>query len=232
MFNVPYHSEPLRLIHYANTYRIIDASGDAIITPDTAGEICYRGPTVTLGYFRSPDENARIFTSDGFLRSGDIGYCTSPPTHPDTADLNSNTDPDPGLWYIVDRAREMIKVRAFQVAPAEIEAVLLRHPDIDDAAVIGLPGSDEKGELIMAFVVRRQHPQDHEERTAAPTVSEEDVHEWIKQRLTRYKWLTGGVKFVDIVPKTASGKILRKILKERETRDSVDAVDSGKEMSK
>ena len=232
MLDVPYHPTPCSLIHYTDTHRIIDASGDAIITPNTAGEICYRGPTVTLGYFRNPDENFRIFTSDGFLKSGDIGYCTSPPTHPDTAVMNSNTDPHPGLWYIVDRAREMIKVRAFQVAPAEIEAVLLSHPNIDDAAVIGLPGSDEMGEVITAFLVRRQHPKEHGEVMAASRVSEDDVREWIKLRLTKYKWLTGAVRFVDIIPKTASGKILRKVLKERELRDMVDAVDSGKEMSK
>lgn len=229
-----YYRNADSLIACINPSRIMDTSGEPIITPNTAGEICYRGPTVTLGYFQNPDENTRIFTSDGFVRSGDIGYCTSPPTHSEVADLNPNTDPNSnGLWYIVDRAREMIKVRAFQVAPAEIEAVLLCHPDIEDAAVVGYPGSDETGELVMAFVVRRQKPKDQgERRIPGPIISEEEVHEWIKQRLTRYKWLTGGVRFVDSIPKTASGKILRKVLKNGETRDRIDAVDSSRELSR
>lgn len=101
------------------------------------GELCVRGPTVTPGYFNNQEANATSFDSDGWFKTGDIGYCDEA-TH---------------KWYIVDRRKELIKVRGFQVAPAELEAVLLLHPHIIDAAVIGIsfPASDD--EFPRAYVV-------------------------------------------------------------------------------
>jgi acyl-CoA synthetase (AMP-forming)/AMP-acid ligase II len=100
--------------------RIIDDDGKDVSGFDTVRELCLRGPTVTSGYFENPKANAESFDSEGFFKTGDIGYC----------------DGKSKKWYIIDRKKELIKVRAFQVAPPEIEGVLLSHPHIVDAAVI------------------------------------------------------------------------------------------------
>jgi acyl-CoA synthetase (AMP-forming)/AMP-acid ligase II len=116
-----------------------------------------------------------------------------------------------GLWYIVDRKKELIKVRGFQVAPAELEGVLLSHPDISDVAVIGVvaggasaKAGEQGSELPRAYVVVKK----------ASLLSEADVQAYMRERLAGYKQLVGGVKFVDAIPKNASGKILKKDLKE------------------
>ncbi|KMP03203.1 4-coumarate-CoA ligase 2 [Coccidioides immitis RMSCC 2394] len=173
--------------------RLIDDSGNNISAYDTRGEICVRGPTIISGYFENPHANAESFDSDGFFKTGDIGYC----------------DSKTKKWYIVDRKKELIKVRGFQVAPPEIEAVLLSHPLIMDAAVIGvtLPG-EEKVEHPRAIVVRQPVPE-------AQSLSEEEVKRFAAARLAKYKSLTGGVKFVDSIPKNASGKILKRLLREQ-----------------
>ena len=100
--------------------KLIDEDGKDISNYDVRGELCVRGPTIINGYFENPEANARDWDGDGYFKTGDIAYCSS-----------KNK-----LWYIVDRRKEMIKVRGFQVAPAEIEGVLIAHPVIDDAAVI------------------------------------------------------------------------------------------------
>ncbi|KAM3416146.1 hypothetical protein BST61_g7754 [Cercospora zeina] len=111
-----------------------------------------------------------------------------------------------GLYYIVDRKKELIKVRGFQVAPPELEGVLLSHPDIADAAVIGVPDPVREGdELPRAYITRREG--------AKP--SEDEVKAYVKERLTYYKQLEGGVVFVDAIPKNASGKILKRLLREQ-----------------
>ena len=211
--------------------RLIDPeSSNTITSPSTAGEICLRGPTITRGYFRNETANASLFTPDGFLMTGDIGFCTSAPTGNridlsreanDVASVSNVSIPggkdNEGLWYIIDRRREMIKVRGFQVAPAEIEAVLLQHPEVLDAAVIGIPGNDEVGELVRAYVVTKR--EEFKGIGNNTIVTEEELKHWIQDRLARFKWLTAGVRFVDSIPKTASGKILKKELREWAKRE-------------
>jgi 4-coumarate--CoA ligase len=163
--------------------KLVDENGKDVSAYDVRGELCVRGPTVIPGYFENDKANAESFDNEGFFHTGDIAYC----------------DAKSKKWYIVDRKKELIKVRGFQVAPPELEGLLLGHPDIVDAAVIGIPVGDDT-ELPRAYVVRR--PGSDEK-----ALTEDVVKEWVGSRLARYKRLEGGVKFVDAIPKNASGKV-------------------------
>lgn len=151
-----------------------------------SGEILIRGPQVMKGYLGRPDATAAMIDTDGWLHTGDIGY----------------VDAD-GWLFVVDRVKELIKYKGFQVAPAELEALLLTHPDIADAAVVG--AYDEDGnEIPHAFVVR------------APTadgLSENDVLLYVAERVAPYKRVRR-ITFIDTVPRATSGKILRRQLRE------------------
>ncbi|EGT35296.1 hypothetical protein CAEBREN_30220 [Caenorhabditis brenneri] len=151
------------------------------------GEICVRGPTVMLGYLGRPEATASTII-DGWLHTGDIGYI--------------NED---GNLFIVDRLKELIKVKGLQVPPAELEDILLSHPKIRDCAVIGIPDA-KAGELPKAFVVRSD-----------TTLSEQEVKDFVKPKVSKYKYLEGGVEFIEEIPKSASGKILRRYLRDRST---------------
>lgn len=107
-----------------------------------------------------------------------------------------------GYFYIVDRLKELIKVKGFQVAPAELEALLLQHPHINDVAVIGVD-DERSGELPRAFVVR-----------SSDDLTEQQVEDYVKGRVAEHKQLKGGVKFIKEIPKSPSGKILRRLLKD------------------
>jgi 4-coumarate--CoA ligase len=188
--------------------RLVDEEGKDITAFDTRGEACVRGPTVVRQYLNNPKANAETWDEEGYLHSGDILYC----------------DSKTKLWYIVDRKKarlngslfraiatanakqELIKVRGFQVAPPELEAVLLEAKDrIVDVAVIGLkakPGSD--AERPRAYVVRKP----------STNISEDEVKKIISDNLASYKKLTGGVVFLDEIPKSPSGKILKRVLRD------------------
>ncbi|RAH44982.1 acyl--CoA ligase [Aspergillus brunneoviolaceus CBS 621.78] len=175
--------------------KLIDHAGNNISAYNVRGEICVRGPTVTPGYFNNFAANKESFDEDGWFHTGDMGYCAR----------------ETGKWYIVDREKELIKVRGFQVAPLELEAVLISHPLIVDAAVIGIKHLFPGTELPQAYVVRR--PRDGDRLTA------ENVKSYLVQRLASYKALTGGVRFVDAKPKNASGKILKRLLREQSQKE-------------
>ncbi|CAK4031062.1 acyl-coenzyme A synthetase [Lecanosticta acicola] len=171
--------------------KLVDEDGKDITDYDVRGELCVRGPTIVKGYFENPEANARDWDEDGYFHTGDI------------ASIDSKSK----LYYIVDRKKELIKVRGFQVAPPELEGVLLSHPNLVDAAVIGVPDPvREGGELPRGYVVRR------DPKSNTPT--EQEVHQMMKDKLTSYKRLEGGVVFVESIPKNASGKILKRILRE------------------
>ena len=177
--------------------KLVDENGNDITAYNVPGEMCVRGPTVIKGYFNSPSANAESYDAERFFKTGDIMYC----------------DSDTKKWYIIDRKKELIKVRGFQVAPPELEAVLLTHPQIVDTAVIGVstpvPGEpDAEAEYPRAYVVRRPGPEGAK-LTAA------EVKEYTAKRLAGFKKLVGGVVFVDAIPKNASGKILKRVLRER-----------------
>jgi acyl-CoA synthetase (AMP-forming)/AMP-acid ligase II len=155
------------------------------IGPNESGELLVRGPQIMLGYHNNEKATKETITADGWLRTGDIGYY----------DENQ-------CFYITDRLKELIKVKGFQVPPAELEEILRSHPAIADAAVIGIPDRSS-GELPRAYVVAKDS-----------NLSEKDVKDFVSERVAEYKRLEGGVEFVQQVPKNATGKILRKELKE------------------
>jgi acyl-CoA synthetase (AMP-forming)/AMP-acid ligase II len=148
------------------------------------GELWMRGPQVMAGYLNNPEATAATIDSDGWLRSGDV------------AEVDSE-----GYFEIVDRLKELIKYKGFQVPPAELEALLLTHPAVEDAAVIGVP-DDECGELPKAFVV------------VADGVSDEEIMEFVAERVSPQKQIRL-IERIDEVPKSPSGKILRRVLAER-----------------
>ncbi|MEV6292290.1 4-coumarate--CoA ligase family protein [Streptomyces sp. NPDC051896] len=152
-----------------------------------SGEILIRGPQVMKGYLGRPDATAAMIDADGWLHTGDVGY----------------TDED-GWLYVVDRVKELIKYKGFQVAPAELEALLLTHPRIADAAVIGTYDGDGN-EVPHAFVVRRA------DTAGEPT--ENEIMRYVAERVAPYKRVRR-VTFIDTVPRAASGKILRRELRE------------------
>ncbi|HKR22046.1 MAG TPA: long-chain fatty acid--CoA ligase, partial [Pyrinomonadaceae bacterium] len=148
-------------------------------------EVCVRGPQVMKGYLNNPEATAQTIDPDGWLHTGDIGYA----------------DED-GHFFIVDRAKELIKYKGLQVAPAELEAVLLTHPCIADAAVIPCP-DDEAGEVPKAIVVLKQ--------AAEP----ESIMEFVAERVAPHKKIRY-VEFMETIPKSPSGKILRRVLVDME----------------
>lgn len=154
---------------------------------NVCGELMVRSPSVMLGYLNNPEATAKALTEDGWLRTGDIG----------SYDTN-------GDFYLTDRAKDLIKVQANQVAPAELEDILQSHPLVLDAAVIGVK-HNKYGEAPKAYVVRR-----HGQLTA------DQVQEYIAGRCSKFKWLVGGVEFIDAIPKSKTGKILRNELRKLE----------------
>ncbi|WP_405697246.1 4-coumarate--CoA ligase family protein [Streptomyces coelicoflavus] len=155
---------------------------------DESGEILIRGPQIMKGYLGRPDATAAMIDEDGWLHTGDVGHV--------------DTD---GWLFVVDRVKELIKYKGFQVAPAELEALLLTHPGIADAAVIG-EYNDDGNEVPHAFVVRQP---------AAPGLAEGEIMMYVAERVAPYKRVRK-VTLVDAVPRAASGKILRRQLREQQ----------------
>jgi long-chain acyl-CoA synthetase len=162
---------------------IIDETGRPVGTNEI-GELCVKGPQVMLGYWQRPEETAKVFTADGWLRTGDI----------------ARMDED-GRIYIEDRKKDLIIVSGFNVYPNEVENVLTSHPGVLEAAVIGVP-SAKSGEAVKAFVVRKD-----------PTLDKESLKAFCKKNLTGYK-MPHEVEFVDDLPKSNVGKVLRRELKD------------------
>jgi hypothetical protein len=164
--------------------RLVDKSGQAITEEGVNGEIHIHCPHPMKGYLNNATATAEAFTADGWIRTGDVGYIRD------------------GKWYVVDRTKDLIKVRGWQVSPVEIEAVLLEHPSITDAAVIGVPAQDGTGEVPIAFVVKRDE-----------TLQEKSIQDFLVDRLARYKGVDE-VIFVDTIPRNPTGKILRRVLRD------------------
>jgi acyl-CoA synthetase (AMP-forming)/AMP-acid ligase II len=164
---------------------VVDVSSGDEVEPGNLGEVWIRGPQVMRGYLNNEVATAATIDDEGWLHSGDIGYA----------------DED-GYFFLVDRLKELIKYKGFQVAPAELEALLVAHPEVADAAVIGRPDA-EAGEIPKAFVVKRGD------------VSEEEIIAFVADRVAPQKKVRA-VEFVDQIPKSPSGKILRRVLKDGE----------------
>lgn len=178
-------------------FKLVDDDGKDISGFDVRGELCVRGPSIVAGYFENPEANARDWDEQGYFHTGDIAYVAAKSK----------------LIYIVDRKKELIKVRGFQVAPPELEAVLLSHPLLIDAAVIGVTFGRDDSELPRAYVIRRPGSEE------ARKLTEADVKDFMKGKLAKYKQLEGGVIFVDAIPKNPSGKILKRVLREQAKKE-------------
>jgi acyl-CoA synthetase (AMP-forming)/AMP-acid ligase II len=165
--------------------RVVDPATGADVSRGETGELLVRGPQVMKGYLNAPEATAAMLDPDGWLHTGDLG-----------------TVDEHGYVFIVDRVKELIKYKGLQVAPAELEAVLISHPEVADAAVVRYP-DEEAGEVPKAFVVAR-NPVDPEELMA-----------FVAERVAPHKKVRQ-VEFVDEIPKAASGKILRRLLMDRD----------------
>ena len=155
------------------------------------GELWIKGPNIFKGYLNNPEGTKNALTEDGYFKTGDVGY-----------------QDKEGNFYITDRVKELIKYKGFQVPPAELEGLLASHPKIDDVAVIGIYNKEQATEVPRAYVVPAPGVKGNRE-------TEKDIVAWLQAKVASHKRLRGGVRFVDEVPKSASGKILRRVLKVR-----------------
>jgi acyl-CoA synthetase (AMP-forming)/AMP-acid ligase II len=155
----------------------------------------FKGPNVMAGYLNNDEATRETIDDDGFLHTGDVARVDAS-----------------GCVYIVDRLKELIKYKGYQVPPAELEAVLLGHPDIADAAVIGVTDPESGEEVPKAFVVKQSGASAHRKGGGPSELSEADVMDFVASHVAPYKKVRQ-VAFIDAIPKSASGKILRKDLK-------------------
>ncbi|KAF9883239.1 hypothetical protein FE257_003833 [Aspergillus nanangensis] len=160
------------------------------------GELWLKGPNIFLGYLNNPAGTKHAMSEDGYFKTGDIGH----------QDKNGN-------FYITDRIKELIKYKGFQVAPAELEGLLISHPDIDDVAVISIYNKEQATEVPRAYIVPKQGVQGTWEMGVR-------IIQWVSERVAGHKKLRGGVRFVDEVPKSAAGKILRRVLVDRAKKEA------------
>uniref|UniRef100_A0A2S2NN70 Putative 4-coumarate--CoA ligase n=1 Tax=Schizaphis graminum TaxID=13262 RepID=A0A2S2NN70_SCHGA len=168
--------------------RVVDPTDSTVeYGPGETGEIQVKGPQVMMGYHNNPEATANTISPEGWLSTGDIGYYN-----------------DKKEFFIVDRIKELIKVQGYQVPPAELEGILRTHPAVLDAAVIGVP-DDRTGEAPLAYVVLDPD---------RPAASEADMKTFVAERVAPYKQISAGVRFVESLPKSAAGKILRRLLKD------------------
>jgi 4-coumarate--CoA ligase len=173
------------------------------------GELWIKGPNVFKGYLNNPEGTANALTADGFFKTGDVGY-----------------QDKEGNFFITDRIKEvnllskettsmstnpfhkLIKYKGFQVPPAELEGLLVAHPDIEDCAVIGVYDKEQATELPRAYVVPKSG-------LGRGSQEAKKIVAWLDAKVAHHKRLRGGVHFVDEIPKSISGKILRRVLKLR-----------------
>ncbi|KAL8230446.1 hypothetical protein R6Q57_000224 [Mikania cordata] len=164
--------------------KIVDPESGVSLPRNQRGEICIRGDQIMKGYLNDPEATKRTIDSNGWLHTGDIGLID-----------------DEDELFIVDRLKELIKYKGFQVAPAELEALLLTHPDISDAAVVPMV-NEAAGEVPVAFVVKIN----------GSSVTEDDIKQFVSRQVVFYKRINR-VFFINTIPKSPSGKILRKELR-------------------
>jgi acyl-CoA synthetase (AMP-forming)/AMP-acid ligase II len=205
------------------------------------GELHVRGPTVMIGYLGKPAETAAMIDVEGWLRTGDIAFVDKE-----------------GFLHVIDRLKELIKVNGlqviqkgikfprnriiqFKVAPAELEDLLLSHPDIQDCAIIGVP-DPTCGEFPKAFVVKKDGAKLTEKKVQAFVkgkgfkaiilLNKYKNNFFIAAKAVHYKQLKGGVEFVDTIPKSPAGKILRRLLRDRQNEQKKKDGGKGKLLSK
>ena len=153
------------------------------------GELWVKGPNVFKGYLNNVEGTKNALTDDGYFKTGDVGY-----------------QDEKGNFFITDRVKELIKYKGFQVPPAELEGILIGNEEVDDVAVIGIYNKDQATEVPRAYVVPKKGVQGTKE-------TEERIVKWLAGKVASHKRLRGGVRFIDEIPKSVSGKILRRKLK-------------------
>ena len=163
------------------------------------GELWIKGPNVFKGYLNNPEGTANALTSDGYFKTGDVGY----------------QDKD-GNFYITDRVKELIKYKGFQVPPAELEGKLLSHDKINDVAVIGIYNTEQATEVPRAYIVVKPGTPKNKE-------TQDEIIQWLQSKVASHKRLRGGVRFIDEIPKSASGKLLRRVLKDMAAKEGESA---------
>jgi long-chain acyl-CoA synthetase len=168
--------------------KVIDDDGNDLPLGE-AGELCVKGPQVMKGYWQRPEATAETITKDGWLKTGDVAVIG-----------------DDGYMKIVDRKKDMIIVSGFNVYPNEVEDIIVSHPDIIEAAAIGIPDV-KSSEAVKVFAVRSD-----------PSLTEKDVIDYARQNLTGYK-VPRYIEFRDELPKTNVGKILRRELRDEELKN-------------
>ncbi|KXT09569.1 hypothetical protein AC579_712 [Pseudocercospora musae] len=181
------------------TARLVTVEGNEITGYGQPGELWVKSPAVVLGYLNRPDANKETFINEAdgrYMRTGDEAMIQKSPNGHEHI-------------FITDRIKELIKVKGLQVAPAELEAHILTHPAVNDTVVIGIP-SDREGEVPKAFVVKNAGVKEDEETLA------KSIAKHVEQAKSNHKWLRGGVEFIDVVPKSPSGKILRRLMRDKE----------------
>ncbi|KAJ3663830.1 hypothetical protein Zmor_008052 [Zophobas morio] len=164
--------------------KIVNPDNEEIVGPNQEGEVRAKSDAMMTGYYRN--DSAECFDGDGFLKTGDIGYYD-----------------DDGCVYVIERIKEMFKYQSWHIVPSSIEAVLLEHPDIEETVVFGLPGGAE-GDVPAACVVLKD----------GCTTDKEEIEKFVTERVSDKEKLRGGVIFVESIPKTPTGKLIRKEAKE------------------
>ncbi|KAK4496087.1 hypothetical protein PRZ48_012066 [Zasmidium cellare] len=180
------------------------------LPPGQAGELWMAGPNIFQGYWKNQTATDNAITvADGirYFKTGDVGF----------QDEKHN-------FYITDRVKELIKYKGFQVAPAELEGKLMDHPLVNDIAVIGVEDPEQHTEVPRAYIVHAKKGKTAgDPETGMPTKETEadaqDIMDWTAGKVAHHKRLRGGVRFIEEIPKSASGKILRRVLKERVKRE-------------
>ncbi|KAF2090520.1 4-coumarate-CoA ligase-like protein [Saccharata proteae CBS 121410] len=173
------------------TAKYMAEDGETEVPVGETGELWIKGPNVFKGYHNNPAGTANALTTDGYFKTGDVG-------HQDKE----------GNFFITDRVKELIKYKGFQVPPAELEGLLVSHPSVVDVAVIGIYDKTQATELPRAYIVLAKGVQTGKE-------TEAEIVNWMSEKVAHHKRLRGGVRFVDEIPKSVSGKILRRLLKVR-----------------
>ncbi|KAF8128314.1 phenylacetyl-CoA ligase [Mycena galopus ATCC 62051] len=182
--------------------RLIKSDG-SLAGYNEPGELLVKSPSLALGYYKNKKASDEVFTPDGWLRTGD------------EAKINEQ-----GEVFIIGRLKELIKVRAFQVSPAELEGLILNHPDVSDVCVMGVP-DDFSGEVPRAFVVLTEVAAS--KAKTDPERIKTSISKLVADNKIKYKHLAGGVTFVPLIPKNPSGKILRRVLKEQMAMEQAKA---------
>lgn len=161
------------------------------------GELWIKGPNIFKGYYQNPKATAESITHDGWYKTGDVGFI----------------DEDKNI-FITDRVKELIKYNGFQVAPAQLEGLLLSHPAVNDVAVIGIYSEERATELPRAYIVLASGYKESQPL-------KEELSAWLSAKVAPYKQLRGGIWFIKEIPKSTAGKVLRRVLSEEAKRELV-----------